>query len=560
MATKRLSFFMRISLPERYHSWLYTFSLMCLAAGLPQSKFLLSLSIFIMAGNWLWEGDFITKWNRLKTNKAAWVFIAFFLLHVIGLAWTDTHKYIVPGNEHGELRDPMGEAFRDLRVKLPLFLLPFMMGTSRRLSALQYRVVISIFIAAVTLGTIITALRAGGFIGSKPVDMRKASEAVALIRLSLMCVLCIFFMGYFATRKNSVTVMRAGMFLLSVWLVLFMVYMQSLTGIAVLLLTGFILGSVYAFRSRKRSIIFSLLGLVISGLVFTGWYVNYIYTDYYQLRDTEIKTPPAAFTAENNPYEHYEKEYMLENGHYVMFNICWKELYRDWPKRSKKELFRENVKDDQLAYVLLRYMSSKGLRKDAAGLAQLTDADINAVEQGVTNYRLGELPGIGRRIYQVIWETDSYLHTGDPSDRSIPMRLAFWSASWNLIKTNPLIGAGTGDMPRTYYQYYESIQSPLDEEWRTLHAHNQLLTITVQFGIIGLVLFLLMVVYPGIRERKFRDYFFFVFFLITSISFLNEDTLETQQGVSFFCFFATLLLFARPEAAAPGNDVKQAGT
>lgn len=558
MATKRFSFFMRISLPERYHSWLYTFSLMCLAAGLPQSKFLLSLSIFIMAGNWLWEGDFIAKWNRLKTNKAAWVFIAFFLLHVIGLAWTETQ--LQPENLRPELRDPMGEAFRDLRVKLPLFLLPFMMGTSRKLSALQYRVVISIFIAAVTLGTVITALRAGGFIGSKPIDMRKASEAVALIRLSLMCVLSIFFIGYYATRKNTTTAMRAGMFLLSVWLVLFMVYMQSLTGIAVLLITGFIIGCVYAFRSRKRSIIFSLLGLVIAGLVFTGWYINYIYKNYYALRDTEKTAPAAIYTAENNPYEHYEKEYMLENGHYVMRDICWKELQRDWPARSKRELFRENVNDDQLAYVLLRYMSSKGLRKDAAGLAQLNDADIKAVEQGVTNYRLGELPGIGRRIYQVIWETDSYLHTGDPSDRSIPMRLAFWSASWNLIKTNPLAGTGTGDMPRTYYHYYESIKSPLDEEWRTLHAHNQFLTITVQFGITGLLLFLLVVVYPGIQQRKFRDYFFFVFFLITTISFLNEDTLETQQGVSFFSFFATLLLFARPESTAPGNDPKPAGT
>lgn len=558
MATKRLSFFMRISLPERYHSWLYTFSLMCLAAGLPQSKFLLSVSIFIMAGNWLWEGDFIAKWNRLKTNKAAWVFIAFFLLHVIGLVWTDAQTDL--SNEHGELRDPMAEAFRDLRVKLPLFLLPFMMGTSRRLSALQYRVVIAVFIAAVTLGTVITALRAGGFIGSKPVDMRNASEAVALIRLSLMCVLSIFFMGYYATRKNTSLLMRAGMLFLSLWLVLFMVYMQSLTGIAVLLITGFIIGCVYAFRSRKRSIIFSLLGLVVAGLVFTGWYINYIYTDYYRLHADEPKTPETGLTAENNTYEHYEKEYMLENGHYVMRNICWKELQRDWPKRSKKELFRENVKDDQLAYVLLRYMSSKGLRKDAAGLAQLSSADISAIEQGVTNYRLGELPGIGRRIYQVIWETDSYLHTGDPSDRSIPMRLAFWGASWNLIKTNPLAGTGTGDMPRTYYNYYNSIQSPLDEEWRTLHAHNQFLTITVQFGIIGLALFLLLVVYPGIQQRQFRDYFFFVFFLITTISFLNEDTLETQQGVTFFSFFATLLLFARPEVIAPGSDPKPAGT
>lgn len=545
---------MRISLPERYHSWLYTFSLMCLAAGLPQSKFLLSVSIFIMAGNWLWEGEFVDKWNRLKTNKAAWVFIAFYLLHVIGLAWTQN---LVPV-EHTPVADPMGEAFRDLRVKLPLFLLPFMMGTSKPLSAVQFRIVILIFIAAVTLGAVITAIRAAGLWGIRPPDMRNASVAVSLIRLSLMCVLSVFFLGYFATRKNAGMLQRTALIGLAGMLMLFMIYMQSLTGIVVLFIVAFITLCVYAIRSRKRFLSLTLLGMVLLSLGFTGWYINYVYTNYYRLTDTESFSQLEKFTAEQHPYRHQEKEYMLENGHYVMRYVCWEELIRDWPKYSSRELFRANVQDDQLAYVLLRYMSSKGLRKDAAGLAQLTEQDVRAIEQGVTNHRLGELPGIGRRIYQVIWETDVYLHTGDPSDKSIPMRLAFWSASWNLIKKNPVAGVGTGDMPRTYFYYYDSIHSPLDKEWRTLHAHNQFLTITVQFGIIGFLLLVLLVIYPGIKKRKFRDYFYFVFFLITLISFLNEDTLETQQGVTFFSFFAALLLFARPEATAPGNDVKPA--
>ena len=45
-----------------------------------------------------------------------------------------------------------------------------------------------------------------------------------------------------------------------------------------------------------------------------------------------------------------------------------------------------------------------------------------------------------------------------------------------------------------------------------------------------------------------------VFFFIGMISMLNEDTLETQTGVSFFIFFYSLLMFAR-EGNEKGDDL-----
>ena len=46
-------------------------------------------------------------------------------------------------------------------------------------------------------------------------------------------------------------------------------------------------------------------------------------------------------------------------------------------------------------------------------------------------------------------------------------------------------------------------------------------------------------------ENKQKDYWFMMFFFIAFLSMLNEDTLETHAGVTFFSYFYSLFLFAR---------------
>jgi len=89
---------------------------------------------------------------------------------------------------------------------------------------------------------------------------------------------------------------------------------------------------------------------------------------------------------------------------------------------------------------------------------------------------------------------------------------------------------------------YESMHSKLDLVWR-LRCHNQYLAITVAFGFIGLFVFLFYLFYPAIVLRKKLHYLYWPFFLIALLSFITEDTLETQSGVSFFIFFQTLFLW-----------------
>jgi hypothetical protein len=51
-------------------------------------------------------------------------------------------------------------------------------------------------------------------------------------------------------------------------------------------------------------------------------------------------------------------------------------------------------------------------------------------------------------------------------------------------------------------------------------------------------------IYPVFYEKKHKSMLFVIFFIIALLSMLNEDTLETHAGISFFSYFYALLLLA----------------
>lgn len=75
-----------------------------------------------------------------------------------------------------------------------------------------------------------------------------------------------------------------------------------------------------------------------------------------------------------------------------------------------------------------------------------------------------------------------------------------------------------------------------------MRSHNQYLSIGVAFGIVGLIWFLITLFYPMFLQGKNVDYLYVTFLLIAVISFLTEDTLETQAGVTFYAFFNSFFL------------------
>ncbi len=86
---------------------------------------------------------------------------------------------------------------------------------------------------------------------------------------------------------------------------------------------------------------------------------------------------------------------------------------------------------------------------------------------------------------------------------------------------------------------YERKNSKLLPE-RRLRAHNTYITFCLTFGLFGLVFFY-YILFNFLRfQLKNQSLIGFLFICVAIITFIFEDSLETQMGVSFFAFFFAL--------------------
>ena len=218
-------------------------------------------------------------------------------------------------------------------------------------------------------------------------------------------------------------------------------------------------------------------------------------------------------------------------------------MRESWNQRSNLDYDGKTLNGENLEATLARYLTSKGLRKDAEGVAALDEQDIRNVEQGIANYVNWTHPGVYARLSETLFEYGQYRRSNNPNGGSLSQRIEYTKASLHLIRKHPVFGVGTGDIPNAYQQAYDEIQSPLQPQFRH-KAHNQYLSITVGFGLIGLVWFLIVLFYPYLASKRNRTYFYTLFLVIFLISMLPEDTIESQAGVSFYAFFNSLFIFA----------------
>ena len=123
---------------------------------------------------------------------------------------------------------------------------------------------------------------------------------------------------------------------------------------------------------------------------------------------------------------------------------------------------------------------------------------------------------------------------------STALRVLVWQASTEVIKDNPLIGVGIGDVHSELSKVYmkKNIVHALEIN---MNSHNQYLETTVALGIIGLLLLLLMLFAPLFYVQN-NTFLIYGFILIIAFNILVESMFNTQAGVIFFSFFYSLLI------------------
>ena len=513
---------------KEVHSKIYYIGLACLAASLPLSVFTTSVFEIVLSANWLLEGQFKGKIRKFRERKSLWMFLSVYMIFLAGLLFTKDFTY----------------AFHDLRIKLPIFVLALIMGTSEPITRTQLKWVLLFLAGGVFAGSLSSLAVLIGIIHHAYNDLREISLFVDHIRFSILIDMAIFSLVYMVFDRNMVSLRweRIIYAALICWLVIFLFLLQAITGILIFLGVGFILFWVYLHKVPTVVMRWTLAVFMITGILMGFSILARSIGRFYNVE----KVDPANIekTTENgNPYTHDFSRTFIENGHYTWLYLCDPELRREWNRVSEFDYDGRDMQGNRIRHTLIRYMTSKGLKKDSAGLAQLGRRDIKLIEQGKTNYLQGRKFSLYNRLYEVLWQIDVFRKKGNPSGHSVTQRILYLQAALGIIRSHFWVGVGTGDVVDAYAAYYEKIDSPLSERWR-LRAHNQLITFLLTYGIFGFIWILIGILYPVFLERKWNDYFMIMFLLVGFFSMLNEDTLETHTGVSFFSFFYALFLFA----------------
>lgn len=510
---------------EHLHSNIFLFSILLVAVGLPLSRFLMSIGQIILVINWILEGNFQSKLRKFIENKSAVILCCVFLMHLIGLLYSDNIAY----------------GLHDIQIKLPLLIFPFFIVTSNTLTTKQIDSVTAVFVSSVFISSLISLGVLFGFANIPVHDIRNISIFGSNIRLSMMVCFSIFIVLYIIYKRLSKFSKSSivGLCILSLWLIIFLFILCSLTGIACFFILFFsIIGILIYKHILKWLAITYMLALPAIGLITFDKYIEQQKeADKDLLKNLEMKTPYG------NNYAHDTLNVQRENGNRVWVYVCWKELENGWNKLSNIKFDETTKSGTPIHYIVVRYLASMGARKDYNGLNKLTAKDVEAINAGIANYNHSLTMNFINRFKQIIWDYEFYKTGTNPSGQSVIQRLIYWKTAKQIIKNNLLTGVGTGDVDDAFKKQYQASNSVLYNKWR-LRTHNQFITMFVSFGLIGFLFFIFSLAYPILKLKKLNDYHYIVFFVIAILSMLPEDYFEVQTGATFYAFFNSIFLFS----------------
>ncbi len=495
--------------------------------GLPFSHPMMSIGQMVLVGNWLLEGivkrQLAQQFQRFFSDKVALALVGLFVWHLIGLLYSDNLAY----------------GLRDIRIKLPLLVIPLVLSSSPLLNRKELEQLLGLFLLSLWTFSGYSSLLAWGAFGPVPDDLRALSPFISHIRLALMATLGFFIGGYFAFSARPGWLRAVGG-LTMVWFLVFLTIIQVVSAALAWGITSLGL-LVYLVWKQEKLLYRGLLVAVLLAIPsIAGFWIYRTIAQNFSVAPVVLEELDT-HTEGGHTYGHYLEETQLENGNYVWLYIAWTELENGWKARSSVPFRGTDGQGNPVVGTLIRFLTSKDLRKDTQGVASLSDEEIQAIENGIANVRFFNNPNsLDNRMYSIVWELHSYFSGMNPEGNSITMRLEFWKTAWEIHQHSPWFGVGTGDVQEAFDAQYAASASQLSEAYR-MRTHNQYLTILVTFGMVGLVFFMGTLLLPFFFRKYRLNYFFMVALSIALISMLSEDTLETQAGVTLvvfpFCFF-----------------------
>jgi len=496
--------------------------------GLLWSRALLSISVGALFGFWVIEGGLAYKLKTIITKKHALAFTSLFIIPLLGMLYTDNYLY----------------GMRMLSIYLPFIVMPLVAGTISPFNEKEFKFIFYLLLVSTVLNTIYNmAVFYSDFDPSR--DYREMSRFISHIRYSLIIVLMVvgdlFIIKTFKNNKAE----RVFLIAAAVWLILFLFLLQAFSGIVIFIALCFYYLILYLKRLRPiYSVTLLTLVLLISFAL-----SSYIYSDIVKpfVYPPKLSGNLPLKTANGNLYSHDTNNTMLENGNYVGLYVCREEMSETWPLRSSIDLDGKCRNGYGVFSVAARYLTSKGLTKDKEGVLALTDEDILAIEDGVTNVRFLNHVNPLNRLYIIVWELAGFFNGMSPKGHSVPQRFEFLKVAVHTFKKDPIFGVGTGDLYDELYDSYDEVGSQLSKHERR-EPHNQFMTWAVAYGAVGCFILLFLFSYSFWGGSVARSCWGISLYILLILSFFNEDTFNTQAGACMSSFFYAIYVLVLPKS------------
>ncbi|EAY29752.1 O-antigen ligase family protein [Microscilla marina] len=113
-------------------------TILLVTVTLPISMLANNISIVLMLLVWIMEGKWRAKLQNLKSNNLSWIFIGFYILHLIGMLYTNNTS----------------EGAIELEKRLSLLIFPLVLGsTTKQFTKTQFHLILKTFVFSCTLAS-----------------------------------------------------------------------------------------------------------------------------------------------------------------------------------------------------------------------------------------------------------------------------------------------------------------------------------------------------------------------------------------------------------------------
>ena len=493
--------------------------MLSIAAGLPFSRFLISVGGFLLLIHLVLSKK-LFKPKMYLNNTLVQAFLLLVLVHIIGLFWTEDLAF----------------AAKDLRIKLPLLLYPIALAVNAKLLRANIAWVLLVFFLSLLGCSVFIFIHKMGWGWRSIDDFRALSPKVSHIRLGLLYGFGV--VALFELLRKAWT--NSNLKSIVIYISLCVIFLYSLNALQAVVTFGALAITVIclltvALYKRTGKVLKTVSPFVLL-VLFCGILIG---NHFLSKEAISLQKERTERTLSGNTYDFIERSKTVENGHYVWHYIARDELDKALFLKTGKTLSDTIASGEMLYGVLMRYMSSKGLKKDKEGFEALSTKDLENIFAGVCNYKIPERIAIVNRYHKLMREIDLYLSDERAAGSTLLQRFVYWKTAITIIKANPFLGVGTGDTKNAFEHEYENNESDLPKQY-WFRAHNQYLSFFVAFGILGglyCLFFMGKIVAYWLKNVPYLAWKSGVLSIVF-LSFMSEDTLETQVGVSL----ATLAL------------------